>query len=76
MAVYYLSFSYPDGHIEEVEETFQSLNDAVNYGMNLLNQVNATEDYKKGSKTKGQAHFDVLLVDGEKRAIVYQSKVK
>ena len=44
--VYKVVFVYPDGHIEEVEETFNEGSDAVEYGNNLLNQVLHTEIYK------------------------------
>ena len=74
MAAYYLMFSYPDGHVEEVEQSFSSLEAAIDYGNNLLNQVKATETFKKGSKTSGKAHFDVLLVDLEKRTTVFKSQ--
>ncbi len=75
MATYYLSFSYPDGHVEEVEEVFTSLDAAIAYGTNLLNQVGGTEQFKKGSRNHNKAHFEVLKVEGDVRQIVYKSKV-
>lgn len=75
MALYYLSFSYPDGHVEEIQETFSSLDAAIAYGTNLFNQVGGTEQYKKGSRNHNKAHFEVLKVEGDVRQIVYKSKV-
>lgn len=74
MKAYYLAFSYPDGHVEEIEEVFSSLNGAVDYGMNLLNQVQATEVQKKGSSTAGKhAYFTVLEDEGGSKKIIYTS---
>ena len=73
MAVYYISFSYPDGHVEEIEETFNSLKGAVDYGFNLLNQVQVTELYKRGSGTTGEAYFSVREVEDGNRKVVYNS---
>lgn len=41
-----ITFSYPDGHVEEIDQVFNTLEDAKDYGFNLLNQVGATEIHK------------------------------
>ncbi len=73
MTAYYLSFSYPDGHVEEVEESFSSLDAAVAYGKNLLNQVRATENIRNdSSEEKLEPHFEIKKFDGENYHIVYR----
>ena len=47
--MYLLTVSYPDGHVEEINEEFQELKPAVEYGLDLLNQVRATEQFKDPS---------------------------
>ena len=40
--------SYPDGHIEIIEETFYALEKAKEYGDSMLNQIAATEAFHQG----------------------------
>ena len=40
-----LLVSYPDGHIEIIEETFYSLEKAREYGESMMNQIAATEQF-------------------------------
>ena len=77
MSSYYVSFSYPDGHIEEIEEAFPSLKDAQEYGLNLLNQVRATELYKKqGSDGEDSLppSFSIREVSGGRSKVVFVSR--
>lgn len=37
--------SYPDGHIEIIEETFYAFEKAKEYGDSMLNQIAATEAF-------------------------------
>ena len=74
MTRYTLSFSYPDGHIEEIEEIFVSLQSAIDYGNGLLNQVKATEIYKKGSlRGRNKPYFTILEMSEEGTKVAFNS---
>ncbi len=75
MLAYYLTFSYPDGHVEEIEQSFSSRKDAIEYGLSLLNQVRATEETKReGFDYEGrEPFFTVYEVDGDSRKLVFHS---
>lgn len=80
--MYLVTVSYPDGHVEDIFEEFQELKPAVQYGLDLLNQVRATEqfkdpDYKEdefGFAEAQEAYFYVTRVDDEGRKIVFDSR--
>ena len=76
MAMYYVTFFYPDGHVEEIEGAFNSLESAKDYGENLLNQVEATEQLKKQGifSSSGLAYFTVKAVENGERKTVYLSR--
>ena len=46
--VFEILVSYPDGHIEIIEETFYALEKAREYGKSILNQIAATEAFHQG----------------------------
>lgn len=46
--VFEVLVSYPDGHIEIIEESFYSLDQAREYGKSMLNQIAATEAFHQG----------------------------
>ena len=77
MKQYTVLFTYPDGHSEKIEETFSSRGEAVEYGVNLLNQVRATETFKKeGLFSEGESSepfFVVYEVDEKGRKMVFNS---
>lgn len=74
MKFYKINFSYPDGHVEELEDLFRSLEAAVDYGNSLLNQVRATEITHGGSThDPNNAFFAVYEYDGNNHAVVYRS---
>lgn len=43
-----LLISYPDGHVEIIEETFYNLEKANEYGQGMLNQIAVTEQFHQG----------------------------
>ena len=63
---------YPDGHVEVIEETFVSVEKAKEYGVNMLNQIKATESYHAdkhgilGGSKRHKAHFEVCEVGSHK----------
>ena len=68
-----LSFSYPDGHVEEIDESFANLEAAKEYGHSLFNQVQVTEDMKKqGTFSKrGKAFYLIEEVTLDSRKLVF-----
>lgn len=74
MKAYYVSFQYPDGHVEEIEEVFVTVEKAVSYGNALLQQVQATERFKRGGNHSAKdARFVVNAKDGNESELVYDS---
>jgi prepilin-type processing-associated H-X9-DG protein len=75
-----VNVSFPDGHIEEIDEIFSTLELAKNYGESILNQVSYTEAYHKGKddifgdKINLKPYFEVLKVADNTSKIVFRSK--
>ena len=75
---YELLISYPDTHIEVIEETFSSIEAAKEYGKNMMNQIKATEPYHAnkgdilGERIKKKPYFEVSEKDTHK--VVYKGK--
>ena len=84
MAKFRLEFSYPDGHLEVIENDFDSLEEAKEFGDNLYNQVLATERFHKrrdddgdiGYHKPGKAYYYVTKRDGNNRTVVFDSRIK
>lgn len=81
MKTYYrVNVSFPNGHIEEIEDVFFTLEKAVEYGNSILNQVASTEAYHKdrtdmyGDKVSFKPYFEVIEVSDESSKSVYKSK--
>ena len=75
--VYTVEFFYPDGHVEELEEMYSSFERAKQYGLDLLNQVQATEQFH-GSKVRfndrGKAYFLIIEHEEESRKTIFDSR--
>ena len=79
---YKVVFVYPDGHIEEIEETFSTGTEALEYGNSLIAQVENTEGVFRGSddddefgfKEKIDPYYMILEVKGKKYRLVYDSR--
>ena len=81
MSVYYiLEIAYPDGHIEELEQNFNSKEEAKGYGENLVGQIAYTEDFKRndddfGFSEKQKPYYLVTqVVDGQKTIVIDSRK--
>ena len=82
MNVYYiLSFTYPDGHVEELDERYETLDDAVEFGDNLFNQVMNTERFHRnenvddfGRPNEVEPYFIVIKIEDKSRKIVFSSR--
>lgn len=71
---YKVVFVYPDGHIEEIEETFKEGLEAKEYGNNLLAQVANTEQFHGGlDEEKRNPYFMIVEVKGKKLKLVFES---
>ncbi len=73
--------SYPDGHIEIIEETFYTLEQAKEYGENMMNQIAATEQFHQGNGSFEKRHlqkpyFEVYKVADGSRELVEKGKGK
>ena len=42
---YQVIISYPDGHLEEMEEQFKTLEEAKSFSVGMMNSIRATEAY-------------------------------
>ena len=82
---YKLVFVYPDGHLEEIEETFNTEAEAAEYGENLTIQVENTEGNHRGSdekdefgfkKKKIKPYYMILLIEGKDYRLVRDSRSK
>ena len=80
---YKVVFVYPDGHIEEIDDTFKSGRDALEYGNNLLAQVNSTEKTFNRSNTDSddffrkdpiKPYFMIVELGSKKYRLVYDSR--
>ena len=70
---YLLEITYPDGHIEVIEEEFKKGLDAIEYGKNMLAQIAQTEQFHAG-EDKTDAYFTIIAVKGRKRKIAFDSR--
>ena len=60
---YKLVFVYPDGHIEEIDDTFAKGKDALEYGNTLLGQVMHTEKFHDRKPVDIDDFFDKKPID-------------
>lgn len=74
--IYTLDVNYPDGHVEEIEETFDLLDDAKAYAENLLLQVGYTEQYHGNKGKKHQPYYFVKTRENDRTVIVFDSRNK
>ena len=55
---YRVVFVYPDGHLEDIEDTFKSGADALECGNTIMAQISSTEQYRsKYSEDKKDPYF-------------------
>ncbi len=78
--MYNLDVTFPDGHIEEIEEQFTTIDAAKNYALHLLTQVGATEKYHyahgdyKGIQPRGKASYMITEKTSDGTVIVFDSR--
>ena len=72
---YRVVFVYPDGHLEDIEDTFKSGADALECGNTIKAQISSTEQYRsKYSEDKKDPYFMIVEIKGKKRTIVYDNR--
>ena len=77
---YRLYITYPDGHVEEIEEEYSKIDQAKNYAIKLLTQVAATEKYHyahgdwKGIQKRGKASYMIVRKTEDGSEVVFDSK--
>ena len=79
---YKVVFVYPDGHIEEVDELFNTGKEALEYGKNLLGQVHGTESFLNRRPASDifeerdpiEPYFMIIEISGKKYHLVYDSR--
>ena len=78
-----LLVSYPDGHIEIIEETFYTLEKAVEYGEGMMNQIAVTEQFHQGKDDGSlkprkirKPYYEVYKVGDGTRDLVAKGKGK
>ena len=83
MEIYYkLEIFFPDGHVEEMEEEYHTLEEAVSVGNSMLTQISYTEEYHKqnidedGFKKARKPYYIVSRVLEEGRQVVFDSRKK
>ena len=75
--IFELLVSYPDGHIEIIEETFYNLEKAHEYGEGMLNQIAATEQFHQGKddgsftpRRLRKPYYEIYkIVDGDREFV-------
>lgn len=80
--VYRIVFVYPDGHLEDIQETFHTGAEALDYGQNLLGQVFNTEKVLNRRAIVDvfdevisiDPYFMIIKVNGKKYHLVYDSR--
>ena len=73
-AFFKVEFSYPDGHIEEFDDYYRSLEAAVKFGNDMLNQFAATEQYHKKVKEAQKPFFLVTKIEEDHHELVFDSR--
>ena len=72
-----LMITYPDGHVELIEETFYVLEKAVEYGESMMNQIAATEQFhdNKGARLR-KPSYEVYKKENGSHTLVAKGKGK
>ena len=68
-----VTVSYPDAHIEEIDDSFETLAQAKTFGENIIDQIYNTEDLK-GTRGKNKPYFMVLDASKRPSEIVFDSR--
>ncbi len=81
-AYYIVSVTYPNGKTEEIEDVYHTVEDAIEFGEQMLAQIPANAGFHSkshdvfGDETYTQPYFLIKKVDGSTRTWVYDSRSK
>ena len=79
MAIYKVEVTYPTGRVEEIDEAFETLEKAIEYGQQLLVQVGNNARFKNDLDEDGlprktvKPRFSVLEKENGQESIVFDS---
>jgi len=72
---YRVVFVYPDGHLEDIEDSFKTGAEALECGNTIMAQIAANEQYRsKYSEDKKDPYFMIVEINGKKRSLVYDNR--
>lgn len=72
---YRVIFVYPDGHLEDIDDTFKTGADALECGNTIMAQISSTEQYRSAySEDKKDPYFMIVKIKGKKRTLVYDNR--
>ena len=72
---YRVVFVYPDGHLEDIDDTFKTGADALECGNIIMAQISSTEQYRSAySEDKKDPYFMIVEIKGKKRTLVYDNR--
>ena len=72
---YRVIFVYPDGHLEDIDDTFKTGSDAREYGNTIMAQISSTEQFRSNySEDKKDPYFMIVEIKGKKRTLVYDNR--
>ena len=77
---YHVEVVFPDGHIEDINNHFTVLRDAVEFGNGMLAQIASNEHLRArdidifDERESVDPYFMVVEVKGKKRKLVYDSR--
>ena len=72
---YRVIFVYPDGHLEDIDDTFKTGADALECGNTIMAQISSTEQYRSAySEDKKDPYFMIVEIKGKKRTLVYDNR--
>ena len=77
MAYYKLTMTYPGGRVEEVQDTFATLEQAKEFGKQLIVQAEANTEFRDSGiffKKKTKPYFTISEKEGRDSNIVFDSR--
>ena len=74
---YIIEFSYPDSHVEEINQEFPNLAKAIEFAKGMIIQVENTESYYNpvyGEKDPKKPHYMIYEVNDGNRKLVKKGR--
>ena len=77
MPYYKVTMTYPGGRVEEVQDTFPTLEKAKEFGQQLIVQAQANSEFRDSGiffKKKTRPYFTISEREGKESNIVFDSR--